>query len=282
MRPTDTRALVSDKSVLLILQHASESIILPRYKRLSASDVSTKTSETDFVTVADREAEAQITSKLLHLLPGSCCIGEESVAEGRCDVSASDADYTWTVDPIDGTRNFVAGHEHFCCMVSLIKQDQPIRSWIYRPLIGDAVVASRKKGVQHYLPTGRVVACKPRYRQMPLPLLQGTLNAMGFDLSIRDQVRDRLKGLQGRFHLGSAGIDALHIALGQSDYLMHSKLTPWDSVPVELTCRELGYHVRLAPDETPFHWKAKGVLLAASTKLQWRQMAGFIWSELEK
>ena len=35
-----------------------------------------------------------------------------------------DADYIWTVDPIDGTGNFVAGSEHFCCMVSLIEKDQ--------------------------------------------------------------------------------------------------------------------------------------------------------------
>ena len=134
-------------------------------------------------------------------------------------------------------------------------------------MVGDAVVAGKDKGVSHYLPTGEVVACKPRWNQNELPLLQGTLNAMGFDLSIREQVRNKLRGLKGRFHLGSAGIDALYIALGQSDYLMHSKLTPWDSVPVELTCRELGYHVRLAPDETLFHWQAKGVLLAAGTKL---------------
>ena len=85
---------------------------------------------------------------------------------------------------------------------------------------------------------------------------------MGFDLSIREQVRDKLRGLQGRFHLGSAGIDAFYIALGQSDYLMHSKLTPWDSVPVALICKELGYYVRLAPDETQYYWQSKGVLLA--------------------
>ncbi len=277
MRPVNKKVLVSDKDVLLILKQASEAIILPRYKRLSDADISTKTSATDFVTVADREAEADITPKLLKMLPGSRCIGEESVAEGRCDVTALDADYTWTVDPIDGTRNFVAGSEHFCCMVSLIEQDQPLQSWIYRPLIGDAVVAIKNGGVRHYLPTGNVLTCKPRYREKELPLLQGTMNAMGFDLSIREQVRDKLRKLPGRFHLGSAGIDALHIALGQSDYLMHSKLTPWDSVPVELTCRELGYHVRLAPDEDAFHWQAEGVLLAASTKAQWQKIAKFIW-----
>ena len=277
MRTADTKVHVSDEAVLLVLKQASEAIILPRYKRLSDTDISTKTSATDFVTVADKEAEENIIPKLLKMLPGSRCIGEESFAEGRCDITALDTDYIWTVDPIDGTRNFVAGSEHFCCMVSLIKRGQPLRSWIYRPLIGDAVVATKNEGVRHYLPTGNILVCKPRHREKELPLLQGTLNAMGFDLSIREQVRNKLRNLNGRFHLGSAGIDAFYIALGQSDYLMHSKLTPWDSVPVELTCRELGYNVQLAPDGTSFHWRAKGVLLAASTKEKWQEIADFIW-----
>ena len=67
MRPADTKALVSDEAVLSILKQASEEIILPRYKRLSDADISTKTSATDFVTVADREAEADITPKLLKM-----------------------------------------------------------------------------------------------------------------------------------------------------------------------------------------------------------------------
>ena len=140
MRTADTAAFVSDKAVLLVLKQVSEAIILPRYKRLSDADISTKTDANDFVTVADREAEEDISSKLLGLLPGSRCIGEESVAEGRCDITTSDADYTWIVDPIDGTRNFVAGEEHFCCMVSLIKKENPLRSWIYRPLVGLSLI----------------------------------------------------------------------------------------------------------------------------------------------
>ena len=120
MRKADTAAFVSDKAVLLVLKQVSEAIILPRYKRLSDADISTKTDANDFVTVADREAEADISSNLLRMLPGSSCIGEESVAEGRCDITTSNTKYTWIVDPIDGTRNFVAGEEHFCCMVSLL------------------------------------------------------------------------------------------------------------------------------------------------------------------
>ena len=180
MSQTDTSELVSDKAVLSILKKASADFILPRYKRLSDKDISTKTSATDYVTVADRDAEAYITPKLLNILPGSLCIGEESVAEGRCDINALDGDYIWTVDPIDGTRNFVAGQEHFCCMVSLIEQGKFLQSWIYRPLVGDAIVASKNKGVNHYLATGEIVACRPRRRQNEMPLLQRHVECNGF------------------------------------------------------------------------------------------------------
>ena len=78
--------------------------------------------------------------------------------------------------------------------------------------------------------------------------------------------------------LARADIDAVYIALGQSDYLMHSKLTPWDTVPVDLTCRELGYHAGLAPDARRFGWQEKGVFLAASSPEQWHHMARYIWS----
>ena len=273
-------ALVSDEAVLSILREAAVSLILPRYQNLADTEVNTKTSATDFVTIADREAEAFMTPALLALLPGSACIGEESVSEGKTALNTIDTRYIWTVDPVDGTRNFVAGNEHFCCMVSLIDGLEPVQSWIYRPLSGDAVVAAKGKGVRHYRADGQVAMCEARSREGAMETLQGTLNAMGFEPSIRDKVRDRLRGLQGRFHLGSAGIDTVYIALGQSDYLMHSKLTPWDTVPVDLTCRELGYHVGLAPEARRFDWRAKGVLLAASNPTQWQLMADHIWSDI--
>ncbi len=70
---------------------------------------------------------------------------------------------------------------------------------------------------------------------------------MGFTTDIRDQVREKLKTLKGRFHVGSAGVEAMNIACGRSDYLMHSKLTYWDSVPVVMVLDAMGYHVRLGP-----------------------------------
>ena len=104
------------------------------------------------------------------------------------------------------------------------------------------------------------------------------MNAMGFDNTIRDRVRKKLKTLKGRFHIGSAGVEALSIAAGSCDYLMHSKLTYWDSVPVVMVLNSLGYHVRLAPSGALYQPGDKGVLLAAPTANIWQLLADFIWS----
>ena len=56
----DSGVVVSDEAVLSILREAAERLILPRYQNLADTEVKTKTSATDFVTIADREAEAFI------------------------------------------------------------------------------------------------------------------------------------------------------------------------------------------------------------------------------
>ena len=108
--------------------------------------------------------------------------------------------------------------------------------------------------------------------------MRGNMNAMGFPSDIRDRVREKLKTLKGRFHVGSAGVEAMNIACATSDYLMHSKLTYWDSVPVVMVMQALGHHVRLAPGGLPYQPGDKGVLLAAPSAVIWQELADFVWS----
>ncbi len=66
------------------------------------------------VTVADREAEALIRKILLGAFPHHGFYGEES------GTSRGDADYLWLVDPIDGTKSFVAGYGMFSTQIALM------------------------------------------------------------------------------------------------------------------------------------------------------------------
>ncbi len=82
------------------------------------------------VTIADREAEAIITSGLQRIAPGVQVIGEEMCAEqmpSRLD------DCFFLVDPLDGTREFIEGRADFTVNIGLIYQRKPYAGVIFAP-----------------------------------------------------------------------------------------------------------------------------------------------------
>ncbi len=88
------------------------------------------------VTLADQEAERLIENRLVDILPNVPVIGEESYANGK-RVDLSNHDYFWLVDPLDGTRAFVAGEGDFTVNIGLIHRYEPVLGVIYAPEIGE-------------------------------------------------------------------------------------------------------------------------------------------------
>ena len=82
-----------------LLQEASTKYILPFYKNLSADQIDTKSSEDDFVTVADRQSEVFLSKKLMKLIKGSTVIGEEACSDDKDNFSGLRNKCVWTVDP---------------------------------------------------------------------------------------------------------------------------------------------------------------------------------------
>src|SRR6476646_9681093 len=100
---------LSTEAVLELLQSVADEVIRPRFRTLSESQFDEK-NPGDLVTVADREAEELITAALLDAYPDAVVLGEEAYAG---DTALLDrfraADHAFTVDPVDGTKNFVHG-----------------------------------------------------------------------------------------------------------------------------------------------------------------------------
>ncbi len=91
------------------------------------------------VTLADREAEALLREMIGKRYPSHGIIGEELGSENE------DAEFVWTLDPIDGTLSFVAGIPLFGTLISLLKEGEPILGAIHQPIlnqlcIGDGTV----------------------------------------------------------------------------------------------------------------------------------------------
>ena len=269
-----------DEDILSLLKRVAEQDILPYFQNLKELDIETKSSATDFVTIADKRAERQLIAGLKLLLPEARFVAEENTAQFGLP-EALDTGFVWTIDPLDGTRNFVKGDPHFCTMLGLLYDGMPVGAWIYKPLTSESVIARHNELPCYTDSQGCAHTRQPNPSNLAnssLHNLKGCMNAMGFDSAIRERVREKLKTLKGRFHIGSAGVEAMNIAAGSCDYLMHSKLTYWDSVPVVMVLSSLGYHVRLGPSGVRYQPGDKGVLLGAPTSEIWQQLADFVWS----
>lgn len=87
------------------------------------------------VTIADQEAEALITKGLLQILPDVPVVAEEAAAAGHTpDITG--AEYFWLVDPLDGTKEFVAGRPDYTVNIALIHGTKPFLGVVYAPALG--------------------------------------------------------------------------------------------------------------------------------------------------
>ena len=87
------------------------------------------------VTEADRRAEAILTDALQRLLTGVPVIAEEVVAAGH-EPQLEPGERFWLVDPVDGTREFVARNGEFTVNVALVEQGQPVLGVVQAPALG--------------------------------------------------------------------------------------------------------------------------------------------------
>ena len=219
-----------------LLRAAGEQLVLPRFKKLQASDIMTKTSVTDLVTIVDQEAEAWLTPRLAALNPAPV-IGEEAASISRRDLPVKESGFAWTLDPLDGTRNFVRGKPAFCSMVALLFNGRPIQSWIWQPLGRRLFYAAADRGAYCLDDAGeRRLYCKAPLID-PKKLL-GTGNVAGLEEPKKSRVKTKLSQLAGRHFNGSAGIQACMIVENATNFMMHGRATPWDHAPVDLLCRE--------------------------------------------
>jgi len=97
----------------------------------------------DPVTEADRAVDAALRQELLR--EGEGWLSEESVD----DLSRLEKNRVWIVDPLDGTREFVAGIPEFCVSVAMVEDGIPVAGGICNPATNEVFLGSLDSGVTY-------------------------------------------------------------------------------------------------------------------------------------
>jgi myo-inositol-1(or 4)-monophosphatase len=97
----------------------------------------------DPVTEADKAVDAALRKELLR--EGEGWLSEESVD----DISRLEKSRVWVVDPLDGTREFVAGIPEFCVSIGMVEDGVPVVGGICNPVTNEIFIGSRESGVTY-------------------------------------------------------------------------------------------------------------------------------------
>ena len=200
-------------------------------QRPAQMDISTKSSDIDIVTQMDRASERFIVDAILKVRPEDGIIGEEGADR------PSKSGYTWVIDPIDGTVNYLYDMAGWSVSIAVKDQKGTIVGVVYSPTIDSLYSATRGGGA--FL-NGSKISCND-----PIELNRALI-ATGF--AYRSELRkeqvvqfnELILKIRDYRRNGSAAIDICHVASGQVDGYYEMGLLEWDRAAAELIASEAG------------------------------------------
>ena len=195
--------------------------------------------KTDYVTNIDKECEKEIINILAKAYPKHEIVAEESTdKEALKKKLENDAEYTWLIDPIDGTTNFIHDFPFYSVSIGLLHRGRVHQAVVYDPHRDELFCASEGRGA--YLNNKRIRVSSQEF-------LKSSLIATGFPTGEKQTQAFYSEKLQ--FFLdaevnfrrtGSAALDLCYVAAGRTDGFFERGLKAWDVAAGSLMVKEAG------------------------------------------
>jgi fructose-1,6-bisphosphatase/inositol monophosphatase family enzyme len=253
-----------------ILAAAARSEIMPRFGKLSASEIRRKSSPFDVVTEADEAAEAVITAELLRAFPSALVVGEESSHRQPELLDAiATAELAFLVDPIDGTRNFSSNLPLFGVMAAATVRGEVVAGVIHDPVCRDFAYALPGGGAWLEREDGTRDALRVA-PPVPVSEMDGIVGTTFLPEPLRTTVNTNLSRLAASTWLRCSAHEYRLAASGHCHLLFYNKLMPWDHAAGWLLHREAGgYSAHF--DGTAYRpTQRTGGLICAPDEASWR------------
>lgn len=177
-------------------------------------------SANQLVSYVDKTAEQKLVKGLLQLLPESGFITEENT------IASEQKEWTWIIDPLDGTTNFIHGIPIYSISIGLLHKNELVMGVVYEINLDELFYAWQ--GSKAYL-NGNEIQVKQNAD------LSKSLLATGFPYYDFEGMKSYLETLQyfmqhtqGMRRMGSAAVDLAYVACGRFDGYFEYGLSPWD------------------------------------------------------
>jgi histidinol phosphatase-like enzyme (inositol monophosphatase family) len=177
----------------------------------------------DPVTAADRAAETAMRALIRKTFPAHGIVGEEF------DDVKSEGPYTWVLDPIDGTKSFIAGMPVWGTLIGLCKDDEPVYGMMAQPFIRERFTGDGASA-KYRGPAGE--------RKLMTRSCSALADALLFTTSphlFKPEERERFDSVEKTVRLSRYGGDCYAycmVAAGYADLVIEAGLDAYDIVPL--------------------------------------------------
>jgi myo-inositol-1(or 4)-monophosphatase len=201
------------------LATASGETILPFFRTSLGIENKNAGHDLDPVTEADRAAEAVMRRMIKENFPQHGIVGEEFGSE------RADAEYVWVLDPIDGTKSFIAGFPVWGTLIALMHNGTPVFGMMHQPYIGERFSGDSGSAVYNG-PSGR--------RNLAVRKCATLADATLFTTSPRlmnEADRAQFERVEKDVRLSRYGGDCYAycmLAAGHLDLIIETELKPYD------------------------------------------------------
>ena len=175
----------------------------------------------DYVTQRDIEVSDFLFDALPKLLSGSVVISEE-----RKDRPCVTDEYTWIVDPIDGTSNFIFGMQLSAVSVGLLHKKKPIFGAVYNPFTNELFHAKKGKGA--FLNDTPIHVGEKEKLEDTIVLFETNPYSGRERTDTRDVIHSIFQKCVDYRVTGAAALDICYIAAGRGCAFVSKQLAPWD------------------------------------------------------
>ncbi len=199
----------------------------------------------DIVSVSNRSLSKEITSsndheadKIIIDLIRSRCPDHDILTEETGHID-NGSPYTWIIDPLDGSSNFLNHNPFFAVSICLAYNDSPITGVIFSPFLEEMVVARKDQGCTV---NGRPVVVSETEdlaKTYVVGCPGGEKNNVRFaemEYALHQQIKDFRK-------IGSAAVECYMVAAGRVDAFTTLNISPWDVAAGVLCAEEAGGRV---------------------------------------
>jgi myo-inositol-1(or 4)-monophosphatase len=185
----------------------------------------------DLVTDADRASEELISGRIKGAFPDHGFLGEEGTR------GAEGSEYSWVVDPLDGTTNYAHAYPHFAVSIALERNGQVVLGVVYDPMRDELFVAERGRGAELNGAPIHVSTEDQLLRSLLATGFPYDPSTRGEALAVWNRLMDACQGVRRD---GAAALNLCWTACGRLDGFYERNLKPWDMAAGSLIVAEAG------------------------------------------